>query len=173
MKKRFLLFAFVLFAANSIVCAQLKPNDYLVAKIQNPSCGAAVFKYNELTPQNTGFLSQSEYRNTPFVKREFTINGVFQEAEWKRFYELLSEEWYRFCYWNYKRCAELEVVYSPSSMYKPTNVKVIYCHGCTFWKIIKQPFYDKVTFWIHGAILNRATSPSVAIKPKPQRSLTK
>lgn len=126
-----------LFAAYSYSYAQSKPNDYLVAKIKQPTYGAAMFKYHELTPQNTNFLSQSEYRNTPLVKREFTVNGVFQEAEWNRFYELLSDEWYRFCFWDYKSCAELEVVYSSSSRFKPIEVKVIQCHGCTFWKIIK------------------------------------
>lgn len=137
MKKKLCLILLAILAMSVHCLAQSKPNDYLVAKIKNPTCGAAVFKYNELTVENTGFLSKEEYRKTTLVKKEFTVNGVFQDDEWNRFYELLSEEWYRFCFWNYKRCAELELVHNSNSMYKPIDVKVINCHGCTFWKVIK------------------------------------
>ena len=110
MKKRFCVILLAMLAISTHCLSQSKPNDYLVAKIKNPTCGAAVFKYNELTVENTGFLSKEEYRKTTLVKKEFTVNGVFQDDEWNRFYELLSEEWYRFCFWNYKRCAELEFI---------------------------------------------------------------
>lgn len=114
-----------------------KQYDYLVLKIKQPTYGAAMFKYNEITPQNTQFLSKSEYRSKPFVVKRFTVNGSFDEAEWNRFYDLLSEEWYRFCYWDYQSCANIEVHNSNSDRFKPTNVKIVYCKGCTFWKIIK------------------------------------
>ena len=114
----------------------IKENDYLVGKLLNPSCGAAVFKYAEMTTENTQFLSKEDYLTSSYIQREFSHNGIFDKEEWNRFYDLVAEEWSRFCYWSYNRCAELEVVYSPTSIYKPSNVKVIYCHGCTFWKII-------------------------------------
>ena len=141
MKRKLLLATILLLMANTFIYAQSKPNDYLVAKIKNPTCGAAVFKYHEFTVENTSFLSKAEYRATPFVQKQFTKDGRFDEVEWDRFYELLSDEWFRFCYWGYKNCSELEVwKLNPDGTmpyYAPSNLKIIQCHGCTFWKIIR------------------------------------
>jgi hypothetical protein len=60
MKKKLCLILLAILAMSVHCLAQSKPNDYLVAKIKNPTCGAAVFKYNELTVENTGFLSKEE-----------------------------------------------------------------------------------------------------------------
>jgi hypothetical protein len=114
-----------------------KPNDYVSAKFNNPTLGAAAFKYAEFTPENTQFLAKDWYRNKKKVIERFTINGKFDEQLWNRFFELLTAEWFRFCYWSYEENAALEVVYDSNDYTSPANQKVIYCNGFTFWKKIK------------------------------------
>ena len=115
----------------------IKENDYLVGKILNPTCGAAAFKRADMSTENTQFLSKEDYLTSSYIQKNFSYNGKFNEEEFNRFYNLVADEWYRFCNWSYNRCAELEVVYDSNDMYRPSNVKVVYCHGCTFWKIIR------------------------------------
>lgn len=138
MNKNYFLIIVAVFININVSTAQYhtyqKPNDYLVAKFTYPRSGAANMIYNDMTTDNTQFLSKQEYRNTPFVKKKFTFNGVFDEQMWSQFYSLLSDEWYRFCNWSYRANAELEVIYSETSRNQPIDVKVIYCNGCAFWK---------------------------------------
>lgn len=135
-----LLLIFSLLSICLIICAQTsnhKPYDYMATKITNPTLGAAAFKYQELTTDNTELLPKSVYRQTRKIIKLFTKNGKFDEQLWTRFYELVSDEWYRFCNWSYEENSELEIIYAPNTLHVPRGYKVIYCNGCTFWKIIR------------------------------------
>lgn len=138
--KKIILILFVLitgFGLNAQVQKLLKPYDYLVAKLKYPTYGAAQFKYGELTPENTQFLSSETYKSLPKIRKLFSKNGKFDEDLGNRFYELISEEWDRFCYESFEYNARIEVIPDPYDYSAPINVKVIYCNGCTFWKVIK------------------------------------
>lgn len=137
MKKIILI---LLLFVSAVSPAQMKEKDYLVYKLQVQDAGAGFAKWNEFTIENTQFLSKEAYRKIPYVQKQFSYNGVFNEQEWDRFYSLLSEEWDRFCNYSYNACMKIETWKlapngtRPFSM--PSNIKIIKCHGCTFWKII-------------------------------------
>lgn len=137
-KKFFLLTIMVILTSNVLFCQQ-KTKDYLVAKIQQPTWGAAMKRYAGLNIENTQFLSKWEYRNTPIVINNFTdYDGNFMENDWNTFYDLLEKEWTRFCHNNYYQCSRIECVHSKYDLKCPENIRFIEIflghHTFYFWE---------------------------------------
>lgn len=57
-----------------------KPNDILIATLSAPQANVVDLLQNNITAENTSFLTPEEYKQTPFVKQRYTQNGIFNEA---------------------------------------------------------------------------------------------
>lgn len=82
----------------NVMAQGYKPNDYLVAKCENPQFGASDFNQVGLTTENTQFMPRNWYEPKQFVQKRFTVNGTFDKELFYRFYSALTREWNRFCY---------------------------------------------------------------------------
>lgn len=124
---------FIVLIFFSVVCFSQKPNDYLVAKLENKNLGAYDFQYMELTSFDTQFLSRSEYQKLNYVQKNFKKkDGSFDLETWLRFYDLLAKEWQRFIHWDIVENYTLEK-YKIDSALIPVNIKIVECNGCVFW----------------------------------------
>ena len=100
-----------------------KPNDMLVAKINNPMSSTYDFLSAKLTPQNTSLLSPDEYKQTQFVKDAFrTEDGQFDD--------IAFNEAYKSAAYNYQEMADDqylanldEMDYSPFDVTRPKFAK--------------------------------------------------
>lgn len=61
----------------------LKPNDMFVATMDNVGASTLDLVANDITFDNTQFLSEEEYKRTPLVQKMFTKDGVFNEDAFK------------------------------------------------------------------------------------------
>lgn len=101
-----------------------KPNDIFVATLKAPEIGTLDLIQNNITADNTSFLSYDEYKNTPLVKKAFTDKeGNFLEDNFNNAYLLAAQKYAdltdkkAFDDWN----QVLE--YSSTSIYKPQGAK--------------------------------------------------
>ena len=132
MNKIFLI-AFLLFVTISNILSQMKENDYLVAKINNPTFGAVQFRQLGLNPNNTQLLSNEKYKTSPFVQKEFSKNGYFDDEIFDWFYILIKQEWERFCTKTLEENMMLETEYYFEDGQRPI-IEKIKVNGCYFWR---------------------------------------
>ena len=100
-----------------------KPNDMLVAKINNPMSSTYDFLSAKLTPQNTSLLFPDEYKQTQFVKDAFrTEDGQFDDIAFNEAYKAAA--------YNYQEMADEqylanldEMDYSPFDVTRPKFAK--------------------------------------------------
>lgn len=57
----------------NVMAQGYKPNDYLVAKCENPQFGASDFNQVGLTTENTQFMPRNWYEPKQFVQKRFTV----------------------------------------------------------------------------------------------------
>lgn len=100
-----------------------KPNDILIATLSAPASTTKDLLQNNINADNTSLLSRDEYKNTPFVKKAFTKDGVFDENAFNNAYTLAEQK-----YWSldddelFDNLANT-LEFSPTSVYKPLNAK--------------------------------------------------
>ena len=70
-----------------------KPNDILIATLSNAEASTLDLVANDITFDNTQFLSQEEYKRTPFIQETFTKDGVFNEDAFNKIYSIASEKY--------------------------------------------------------------------------------
>jgi len=56
-----------------------KPNDIFIATLSAPEASVLDLLQNNINAENTSFLTPDEYKETPFVKKRYTQDGVFNE----------------------------------------------------------------------------------------------
>lgn len=71
----------------------LKPNDMFVATISNVGASTLDLVANDINFDNTQFLQREEYKETPFVQKLFTKDGVFDEASFEQMYNVAAEKY--------------------------------------------------------------------------------
>jgi hypothetical protein len=98
-----------------------KPNDILIATLSTPQATAMDLLRNDINIDNTSLLSREEYKNTPFVKKQFTQNGVFNEDAFNKAYDLASEKYWELEDDKLYKNLEQYLEYSDSSRYRPLN----------------------------------------------------
>ena len=71
-----------------------KPNDIFIATLSKPDATVADLLKNNITADNTSFLTMEEYMETPFVKKSkrYNENGVFKEDVFKQDYILAAQK---------------------------------------------------------------------------------
>lgn len=127
----------------NVMAQGYKPNDYLVAKCENPQFGASDFNQVGLTTENTQFMPRNWYEPKQFVQKRFTVNGTFDKELFYRFYSALTREWNRFCYNSYTENSKIEEdinydsynALAPRKQFNPDYKKTVIA-GCTFWEKI-------------------------------------
>ena len=124
MNKIFLI-AFLLFVTISNILSQMKENDYLVAKINNPTFGAVQFRQLGLNPIILNFFLMKSIRHLLSFKKSFQI------FDW--FYILLKQEWERFCTKTLEENMMLETEYYFEDGQRPI-IEKIKVNGCYFWR---------------------------------------
>ena len=143
MSIRLLLLIFNMPLVFNVMAQGYKPNDYLVAKCENPQFGASDFNQVGLTTENTQFMPRNWYEPKQFVQKRFAVNGTFNKELFYRFYSALTREWNRFCYNSYAENCKIEedINYDPYNALVPkkqfnSGYKKTVIAGCTFWERI-------------------------------------
>ena len=100
-----------------------QPNDILVATLKNPEISTTDLLRNNINSDNTSFLSYDEYKETPFVQKNFTKDGVFDETAFRNYYSLAE---YKYFQLSNKKAVDnwsKELEYGATSIYKPLDAK--------------------------------------------------
>ena len=100
-----------------------KPNDIFIATLSAPEASVLDLLQNNINAENTSFLTPDEYKETPFVKKRYTQDGVFNEQafnqDYLRAYEKFSDLADDEAAENLTQFLE----YSSSDRFKPINGK--------------------------------------------------
>ncbi|MDA3856248.1 MAG: hypothetical protein PF569_08375 [Candidatus Woesearchaeota archaeon] len=98
-----------------------KPNDILVATLNNPRATISDLKSSEFTPENTSLFSKDEYKRSDFIKETFKDNkGNFDEIAFDKFYELASVKYNDLTNNKYIQDIE-ETQYDPFDITRPID----------------------------------------------------
>lgn len=100
-----------------------KPNDILVATLNNPNSSPYDFMTEDITPDNTSLFTKDEYKSTDYVKKTFTDkDGKFDDTKFNEmynkaaaYYKAISDDKFL------KDLTTLE--YSPFDITRPVNAK--------------------------------------------------
>lgn len=114
-----------------------KPNDMFVANINSPNAGILDLLQNNIHADNTSFLTPDEYKATPYIKKHYNKDGVFDEESFNKDY--LS------AYNKYTELADAEaadnlneyLTYVKNDRYKPKEGRV--WEASTEFKKLKNP----------------------------------
>lgn len=100
-----------------------KPNDILVATVNNPTSSTYDFLSAQLNPQNTSFLSKDQYKETQFVKDRFTTkDGDFDDISFNNAYKAAALHYQEMSDENYLAGLS-EMEYSPFDVTRPIGSK--------------------------------------------------
>lgn len=100
-----------------------KPNDILIATLSSPQATAMDLLRNDINIDNTSLLSKEEYKNTPFIKKQFTQDGVFNEDAFNKVYDAAASKYWELEDDNLYKNLEQYIEYSDTSRYRPLNSK--------------------------------------------------
>lgn len=100
-----------------------KPNDIFVATLNNPTATTYDLMSSEINPDNTSLYSKDEYKNSPFVKKTFTMeDGSFDDLSFDKFYQVAQGHYEKMTNENYLNSLD-EVWYSPFDVTRPKEAK--------------------------------------------------
>lgn len=114
-----------------------KPNDILVATINNPSVTAYDLLSNNILGDNTSLRTKEEYKDTKFIKNAFTRDGKFDEVAFDNMYKLASDKYSELTNEQYIESLD-ELQYNPFDITRPKDAKT-YSVGSFYSKEI-NPF---------------------------------
>lgn len=63
-----------------------KPNDIFIATLSAPNANVLDLLQNNINAGNTSFLTPDEYKETPFIQKRYTQDGVFNEQAFAQDY---------------------------------------------------------------------------------------
>jgi len=101
-----------------------KPNDILVAVINNPNSSTYDLMSTGLNPDNTSFFkNKDEYKNSNFIKEAFKDeSGKFDDIAFDNFYNLAANHYNNMSQEVYLKSLD-EVEYSPFDITRPKEAK--------------------------------------------------
>jgi hypothetical protein len=101
-----------------------KPNDILVATINNPNSSTYDLMSIGLTPENTSFFPDKDtYKSSNYIKDIFkTEDGKFDDVSFDNFYNLASYHYQNMSDEVYLKSLD-EVEYSPFDITRPKEAK--------------------------------------------------
>lgn len=99
-------------------------NDILVATLNSPKAEVTDFLKSGLTSENTGLLSADEYKNSDYIKKQFSDdNGNFNEFAFDQYYKKASDNYESLSNKESYDEFEKQLEYSPTSMSSPLGAK--------------------------------------------------
>jgi len=102
-----------------------KPNDMFVTSLLNPELDSVGMVQNNISPDNTGFMTMDEYKKSPFVEKTFSDSkGVFDNAAFQSAYVNAAKKYSELTDIDFYKNAEKSVEYSPTSAARPLGGKV-------------------------------------------------
>lgn len=100
-----------------------KPNDILVATLNNPQATTYDLMTLDLNPENTSLYSKDEYKNSEFVQQKFTgEDGKFDNIAFDNFYNMAAYHYYEMSNEEYLKGLD-EVQFSPFDVTRPMGGK--------------------------------------------------
>lgn len=100
-----------------------KPNDMFVATLNNPGATTFDLMTLDLSPENTGLLSREEYKQSQYIKDNFTLeDGKFDDSSFDIFYNLAATHYGEMSSEEYLKNLET-VEYSPFDLTRPKESK--------------------------------------------------
>ncbi|WP_353330266.1 hypothetical protein [Bacteroides sedimenti] len=103
-----------------------KPNDIMVAVINNPNATAYDFASQlSLNKSNTSLFSYDFYKTRDLIKKRFTVNRVFNINEYTKFYNRASSVYSKLPNdaSDFNNKFPDEVIYSPFDVTRPKGSK--------------------------------------------------
>lgn len=100
-----------------------KPNDILVATINNPELTPYDLLSNNITGENTSLLSKDAYKQSKYIQDTFKQdNGKFDDAAFNEVYKMAQNKFYNLTNEQYLKELD-EVKYSPFDVTRPKFAK--------------------------------------------------
>ena len=100
-----------------------KPNDILIATINNPLATTYDLTTIDLNPINTGLLSKDAYKSTKYIQDAFkTTDGKFDEIAFNETYNKAANHYSEMSNDAYLKGLD-EVTYSPFDVTRPKDAK--------------------------------------------------
>lgn len=119
-----------------------KPNDIFVSTVLNPESSLLELSQAGVTPDNTGFLSIDDYKNTNFVKKSFTDDkGNFNNDAFQKAYVMAADNYKALTDKSYVKNLEKNVEYNPNSRFKPVGAKEQ--DLSVGLQLVKNPYHTK------------------------------
>ena len=91
-----------------------KPNDIFVATLLNPNISNLDLIQADINPENTGFLSMDDYKESKFVQESFTKDGKFDNIAFEQAYITAAKKYEDFTNEDFYKNLE-------STIYKSIN----------------------------------------------------
>ena len=100
-----------------------KPNDILVATINNPELTPYDLLSNNVTGDNTSLLSKDAYKQSKYIQDTFKKeDGKFDDTAFNEVYKMAQSKFYNLTNEQYLKDLD-EVKYSPFDMTRPKFAK--------------------------------------------------
>ena len=102
-----------------------KPNDILVATLNNPQLTPYDLLSNNITGENTSLLPKEKYKESKYVQDAFKKeNGEFDDISFDKAYSLAQNNFYQLTNAEYLKGLD-EMAYSPFDITRPKFAKTI------------------------------------------------
>lgn len=100
-----------------------KPNDILVATLNNPEATSYDLLSNNINGENTSLKPRNEYKESPYVQDFFKKeDGSFDEVSFNKMYDLAQGKYAQLTNDEYIKSLD-EMVYSPFDITRPKEAK--------------------------------------------------
>ena len=103
---------------------QQKPNDIFIATVNSPDASILDMYRSNITAENTSLLTAEEYMNTPFVKKNFTKDGVFDQESFTVAYNKAKQNYEDLADQQSYEGLEKYLEYDIDNVYRPKDAKV-------------------------------------------------
>ena len=141
-----------------------KPNDIFVATILNPNVSNLDLVQSDINPENTGFLSMDEYKQSKFVQEAFTKDGKFDNSSFEKAYVTAAKKYENFTDEDFYKNLEKEVEYNALDIFRPLGSKTVDLSPELI--IISDPFKSKKGL----SSLRSTTSSNLSVRELAQQS---
>lgn len=102
-----------------------KPNDWFLARVENPDFHYDDFAAQDITIENTALRSKDVYQNSDYVKELFTDEqGNFKQQEFDRAYTEIAKSYQVYANKQYEEGALEDMEFDPYDPFRPIDSKV-------------------------------------------------
>lgn len=141
-----------------------KPNDIFVATLLNPNVSNLDLIQADINPENTGFLSMDDYKESKFVQESFTKDGKFDNIAFEQAYIMAAKKYEDFTDEDFYKNLEKEVEYNDLDIFRPMGSKTL--DLSPELTVINDPFKSKRGL----SSMRSVTSSDLSIRELAQQS---